>query len=224
QTLGYDEFGNVLSDSNPGFQPFGFAGGLYDPDTGLVRFGARDYDPRVGRWTAKDPKAFNGGDTNLYCYVHNNPINFIDPSGTTPQDKWYGYNERPFRNWLHDEKEADGRDHDYDRDEMEEKYEQWVDDGKPDPRKKKGRDKDSEFCELPKAQSPGVMDTLDRLAPKPPNPCIVAFGMLGAAIGGVAGSVVPVAGNAAGVVGGFAVGGAIGGAAVGLIGGYIGCP
>jgi hypothetical protein len=27
-----DEFGNVLADSNPGFQPFGFAGGLYDAD------------------------------------------------------------------------------------------------------------------------------------------------------------------------------------------------
>ena len=34
---------------------FGFAGGIYDPDTELVRFGARDYDPRVGRWTTKDP-------------------------------------------------------------------------------------------------------------------------------------------------------------------------
>ena len=32
-------------DTNPGFQPFGFAGGLYDPDTKVVRFGARDYDP-----------------------------------------------------------------------------------------------------------------------------------------------------------------------------------
>ena len=41
QRVDYDEFGNVLSDTNPGFQPFGFAGGLYDGDTGLVRFGAR---------------------------------------------------------------------------------------------------------------------------------------------------------------------------------------
>ncbi len=43
--LDYDEFGRVLLDTNPGFQPFGFAGGHYDPDTQLVRFGARDYDP-----------------------------------------------------------------------------------------------------------------------------------------------------------------------------------
>jgi RHS repeat-associated protein len=54
QRLDYDEFGNVLADTSPGFQPFGFAGGLYDSDTALVRFGARDYDAATGRWTAKD--------------------------------------------------------------------------------------------------------------------------------------------------------------------------
>jgi hypothetical protein len=48
QQLNYDINGNVLNDTNPGFQPFGFAGGLYDTDTGLVRFGARDYDPVNG--------------------------------------------------------------------------------------------------------------------------------------------------------------------------------
>jgi RHS repeat-associated protein len=55
QQIDYDEFGNPTFVTGPAdFQPFGFAGGLYDPDTGLVRFGARDYDPEVGRWTAKD--------------------------------------------------------------------------------------------------------------------------------------------------------------------------
>jgi RHS repeat-associated protein len=58
---GYDSCGNVLSDSSPGFQPFGFAGGLYDRDTKLIRFGARDYDPEVGRWISKDPALFEGG-------------------------------------------------------------------------------------------------------------------------------------------------------------------
>lgn len=82
QSMTYDAFGNVLTDTNPGFQPFGFAGGLYDRATGLTRFGARDYDPRVGRWTTKDPIGFAAGDGNLYGYVHNDPVNFRDPSGT----------------------------------------------------------------------------------------------------------------------------------------------
>jgi len=79
--MDYDEFGNVTNDTKPGFQPFGSAGGLYDRDTKLVRFGARDYDPETGRWTAKDPIRFNGGDMNLYGYVMNDPINLIDPFG-----------------------------------------------------------------------------------------------------------------------------------------------
>ncbi len=81
QALNYDEFGNVILDTNPGFQPFGFAGGLYDKDTKLVRFGARDYYAHIGRWTAKDPSRFGGGDTELYGYVGNDPTNGSDPSG-----------------------------------------------------------------------------------------------------------------------------------------------
>ncbi|MCM2281303.1 MAG: hypothetical protein NDI61_05580 [Bdellovibrionaceae bacterium] len=50
QRIDYDEFGRVTSDTNMGFQPFGFAGGLYDPDTKLVRFGARRNFGKV--WTA----------------------------------------------------------------------------------------------------------------------------------------------------------------------------
>lgn len=79
--MDYDGFGNVILDTNPGFQPFGFAGGLYDSQTGLVRFGVRDYDPETRRWTSKDPIGFDGGDTDLYAYCSNDPINFIDPTG-----------------------------------------------------------------------------------------------------------------------------------------------
>jgi uncharacterized protein RhaS with RHS repeats len=46
-----------------------------------VRFGARDYDPMIGRWVSKDPILFKGKQTNLYVYVHNDPVNFIDPNG-----------------------------------------------------------------------------------------------------------------------------------------------
>jgi uncharacterized protein RhaS with RHS repeats len=45
----YDSFGKIITDSNPAFEvPFGFAGGLHDRDTGLVRFGYRDYLPGTG--------------------------------------------------------------------------------------------------------------------------------------------------------------------------------
>jgi RHS repeat-associated protein len=81
QHLDYDAFGNVIQDTSPGFQPFGFAGGLYDRDTKLTRFGVRDYDAETGRWTVKDPIRFAGRDMNLYEYVLNDPVNWMDPSG-----------------------------------------------------------------------------------------------------------------------------------------------
>ena len=77
----YDEFGNVTSDTNPAFQPFAFAGGLYDSDTHLVHFGAREYDATLGRFTSRDPLGFGGGQANVYDYAANDPINFVDPSG-----------------------------------------------------------------------------------------------------------------------------------------------
>ncbi len=89
QTITYDEFGNAVDAANPTpsanptyvpFQPFGFAGGIWDQTTGLVRFGSRDYDAQTGRWATKDAIGFEGG-LNLYRYCSNDPINCIDPSG-----------------------------------------------------------------------------------------------------------------------------------------------
>ncbi len=78
----YDTFGDIISDSNETLKvPFGFAGGLYDRDTKLVHFGFREYDPFTGRWTAKDPILFAGGDSNLYGYVLGDPVSGIDPEG-----------------------------------------------------------------------------------------------------------------------------------------------
>ena len=81
ERIDYDEFGNVLVDSAPGMQPFGFAGGLYDHSTCAVRFGRRDYDPTLGRWMAKDPIKFEGGNANLYGYAASDPINLTDITG-----------------------------------------------------------------------------------------------------------------------------------------------
>jgi len=81
EEIQYDDYGNILSDTSPGYQPFGFAGCLYDQDTKLCRFGARDYDASTGRWTNRDPILFKGGDTNLFGYVIQDPVNKRDPSG-----------------------------------------------------------------------------------------------------------------------------------------------
>ena len=85
QEMNYNEFGVVIKDTNPGFQPFGYAGGLYETSTGLVRFGARDYDPSMGRWTTKDPIRFDCGDLSLYGYVLGDPVNRIDPYGESSE-------------------------------------------------------------------------------------------------------------------------------------------
>jgi RHS repeat-associated protein len=80
QRMDYDAWGNVLADNNPGFTPFGYAGGMYENQTRLVRFGARDYTSEEGRWMAKDPIKFFG-DMNFYCYVKNQPLVGKDPTG-----------------------------------------------------------------------------------------------------------------------------------------------
>jgi RHS repeat-associated protein len=80
--IDYDSFGNIINDTDPAFEiPFAFAGGLHDKGTGLVRFGYRDYDPDIARWCAKDPILFAGGDTDLYGYCLNDPVNIVDPEG-----------------------------------------------------------------------------------------------------------------------------------------------
>ncbi len=81
QRLDDDAWGGIIHDTTPGFQPFGFAGGLYDQHTGLTHFGAREYAAATGRWLQKDPIGFAGGDANVYAYVGNDPVNFVDPSG-----------------------------------------------------------------------------------------------------------------------------------------------
>ncbi len=71
----------TVVDGDGGALTLGFAGGIYDEDTGLTRFGARDYDAAVGRWTAKDPILWGGGQGNLYGYVGGDPVNRLEPNG-----------------------------------------------------------------------------------------------------------------------------------------------
>jgi len=90
EELEFDEFGVPQERDGKTTLPFGFAGGLHDRDTGLVHFGARDYDPETGRWLSKDPILFGGKQTNLYAYTMNDPVNLIDPFGQAWSDVSWG--------------------------------------------------------------------------------------------------------------------------------------
>ena len=75
----YDAFGNIVSGTNPLL--FGYTGKAFDPATKLQNNINRWYDATIGRWLSTDPIGFEGNDTNLYRYVLNNSIKFIDTIG-----------------------------------------------------------------------------------------------------------------------------------------------
>ncbi len=59
-----------------------FQGREYDEETGLYYFRARYYDPEIGRFLQPDPLGYHDS-LNLYQAFNNNPVNFVDPKGTT---------------------------------------------------------------------------------------------------------------------------------------------
>jgi RHS repeat-associated protein len=79
-SVDYTAFGKVAG-TGVDWIPVGYAGGIFDEETGLIQFGARHYDTSVGRWISKDPILFDGRQANLYVYVGNDPVNQSDPSG-----------------------------------------------------------------------------------------------------------------------------------------------
>ena len=82
QTMQYDSFGNPLRGlQGPARLPLGFAGGLFDADTGLTRFVWRDYEADTGRFTALDPLGKKGGDNDWYGYCVDDPVNRVDVWG-----------------------------------------------------------------------------------------------------------------------------------------------
>ncbi|GAK58232.1 YD repeat protein [Candidatus Vecturithrix granuli] len=76
----YDPFDNLLAQSGTLEQPFRFSTKRCDAATGLVYYGRRFYSPAMGRWTTRDPLGEHGG-LNLYAFVGNNPVNWVDPYG-----------------------------------------------------------------------------------------------------------------------------------------------
>ena len=79
----YEPFGTILSEQETIVQPFKYVGqyGVMAEPNGLYYMRARYYDPSVGRFISEDPLGFGGGDVNLFAYVQNNPVNWVDPLG-----------------------------------------------------------------------------------------------------------------------------------------------
>src|SRR5262249_34857615 len=81
-TITYDGFGNVTNETNAANGGrYKWTGREADSETGLQYNRARDYDPKIGRWTSQDPLGVGAGDSNLYRYVNNEPTQFTDPTG-----------------------------------------------------------------------------------------------------------------------------------------------
>jgi RHS repeat-associated protein len=91
----YLPFGETLDEVETRANPHKFGGryGLAEDGTGLVRMGARYYDPDSGRFTTQDPIGLFGGDSNLYRYVGNDVVGAVDPSGLAksggPKFDWW---------------------------------------------------------------------------------------------------------------------------------------
>ena len=76
---------------------YGFTGKELDDETGLYYYGARYYDPEIGRFTQIDPLTLNKSEKSLesiltnpqqlnsYSYVNNRPLNYIDENGMIPK-------------------------------------------------------------------------------------------------------------------------------------------
>ena len=82
---GYNEI--VNSNRSEVAEKYKFGGKELNDELGLdlYDFGARNYDPSLGRWLNVDPLAEEFAGWTPYHYVHNNPINLIDPTGMSAE-------------------------------------------------------------------------------------------------------------------------------------------
>jgi RHS repeat-associated protein len=131
----YDPYGRSTKVSGDLEADFGFTGFYRHQASGLNLTLFRAYDPELGRWTTRDPIAEIGG-LNLYAYVGNEPISFIDSLGLKPGDPHYGL-PRAFWNWAHQQggfNKLKGPDGNLPKDVARRLFEDWKKQGRPDPR------------------------------------------------------------------------------------------
>ena len=84
----YDAYGNAVTASAGDYaddNPFRFSTKYWDDETGFGYWGYRYYDPRLGRWTTRDPIDEEGG-ANLYAFVYNDATDSFDPFGMRSED------------------------------------------------------------------------------------------------------------------------------------------
>lgn len=83
ETKVYNQSGNEVNPNQMIQSPYAYTAREWDYEIGLNYHRARYYDPYTGRFLSPDPIHFKGGDANLFRYVRNNPLRYVDPSGLT---------------------------------------------------------------------------------------------------------------------------------------------
>jgi len=133
QTHWQDAFGNTLS----GWQTATWGGDRpgwhhnskeYDGDSQLVYMYQRWYTPEMGSFLSSAP--FPPMMEHRFSFGVQNPPVYVDPFGLKPKDKWFGYTNRQFQRWVHGKKQGEGRRNDYCKEELDELWEEFIDEAK----------------------------------------------------------------------------------------------
>ncbi|OGK98176.1 MAG: hypothetical protein A3D33_18255 [Candidatus Rokubacteria bacterium RIFCSPHIGHO2_02_FULL_73_26] len=91
----YAPFGATTASGSGSANPFQYTGRENDGLAGLYYYRARYYHPGLARFLSEDPVGFLAGDPNLYLYVGNNPLTYLDPLGTA-EIKVFGHSVNIF--------------------------------------------------------------------------------------------------------------------------------